>query len=36
MMEKIIMAYFNVLSKYLPGRTEENHKKPQLGSQCLG
>jgi hypothetical protein len=23
------MAYFKVLSRHVPGRTEENHRKPQ-------
>jgi hypothetical protein len=34
--EKTIMAYFKVLSQYLPQRTEENHRKPLLGSQHPG
>jgi hypothetical protein len=31
MWKEAVMAKFKVLSQHLPGRTEENHKKPQSG-----
>jgi hypothetical protein len=35
MCEQVTMAYFKVISHYLPGRTEENMKILMQGSQYL-
>jgi hypothetical protein len=29
--KEVIMAYFKMLSQYLPGGSEENHKNPHSG-----